>query len=223
MSENELKCNYIISNKYKDLLNKNINQKIVLDIINSSRVVFPGLYKEIVEQSNNESDYVSSLGINYDFKILFKEEQCQVLAFRNGSLVDFMNIVCAETSDIYDSFIGNNSTKIDETILYKEIKRRLKLSKENEIIILFIPFPLTLEFKDSLSTIIEGDIFLFLWDFIVKNEPELVKKNEVFIIYPCLDNSILLRNLSDGTKGFLDLDVLKNIYYQRLKFATNYF
>ncbi len=47
MCENELKCNYIFSNKYKDLLNKNINQKIVLDIINSSHVVFPDSYKKL--------------------------------------------------------------------------------------------------------------------------------------------------------------------------------
>lgn len=67
----EIKYKVLLKEKFKDLLDKKIYEKIILKIMNDSKIVFPEKYKYIEEQSNNESDFLSSSNREIDAKILF--------------------------------------------------------------------------------------------------------------------------------------------------------
>ena len=55
-------------------------EKFVLEIMNSSKVVFPGRYKQVFEQSNGECDFIEEkTGKKFDAKLPFRKGQVELL------------------------------------------------------------------------------------------------------------------------------------------------
>jgi hypothetical protein len=116
---NSIKINYIIQDNYKDLINKDIYETVVLKIMNKSNIVFPEKYKHIDEQSNGESDFISiNSGELIDAKTIFPKKQCESLSF--GNLNDFYEMIITETNDVFEALM-NKKDDLNSTMLYKEI------------------------------------------------------------------------------------------------------
>ena len=219
MKRKSFSFSYLFHRSYNTIVDKRINEKIVLDLMNKSAIIFPETYKLIKTQSNNESDFVSTSGKYYDVKLLFSKKQCFNLAARNGNDIEFFKSIISYEK--VGNLIDNNDTeKVRKTDFYCEMKKRIKSSNVGEGIILFFPFTLTLEFMNSYTTIFNYDIFSKLWWLMIEEDPSILK-NEVFMIYPCYDGTILLRNMNTNQREFVDDKVLYNYYHAvdtRLKY-----
>lgn len=211
---NSIKIDYIIKDNYKDLIQKEIYENIILDIINKSKIVFPQNYKHIDKQDNGESDFESILtGERIDAKTIFPQTQCRNLSL--GNLEDFYKMICEETNDIFEAIMHDND--ISSTILYKQIIEAFKKISSNEHIILFIPFPFTLEFEKSLTSRFASDIFSQMIFKMKKEDPSFFNKHKIYFIYPNLENKIVLKNIWTGEIEYLKSDYISRYIYVRYK------
>lgn len=211
---NSIKINYIIQDNYKDLINKDIYETVVLKIMNKSSIVFPEKYKHIDEQSNGESDFISiNSGELIDAKTIFPKKQCESLSF--GNLNDFYEMIIMETNDVFEALM-NKKDDLNSTMLYKEIINAFCKIKPKENIIVFIPFPFTLEFEGSISSLLASDIFSQIIFDIKKNNINFFKEHKIYFIYPNLENKIILKNLTTGKVEYLKSNLISKYIYIKL-------
>ena len=215
---NNIKIDYIISDNYKDLINKNAYESIILKIMNDSKVVFRGLFKHNEIQSNNESDFESLLnGELIDAKTIFPQQQCQNLSL--GRLEDFYKMICMETNDIFDAII--NSKDLTTTILYKQIIGAFEKIDLNENVILFIPFPFTLELEDSISSRLSSDIFSQIIFRMKQSYYSFFENHIIYFIYPNLENKIILKNVRTGDIEYLNSDIISKYIFVKYRSEGN--
>ena len=208
------KVNYVINKEYKNLIKKDVYETILLKIMNMSNIVFPGMYKHIDKQSNGESDFEEiQKGELLDAKTIFPKKQCEKLSL--DKLEDFYKMICNETNDIFDVII-NKKGNLNSTILYKEIVTALKKIEPNENVIVFIPFPFTLELEGSLSALLASDIFSQIIFRIKKDSPKFFKEHQVYFVYPNLENKIILKNLTTGSIEYLKSNLISDYIYVKL-------
>ena len=106
----------IIHEEYVNLLNKDIYEKVLLDIMNKSKIVFQKQYIHQESQSNGESDYKTDDETEFiDAKILFYNEQC--IALKQGKIYEFLDKIACEMNELYDLIMRENHARIKETIL----------------------------------------------------------------------------------------------------------
>lgn len=215
MSERSFKFKCVIYDLYKELLNKKVYEPIILNIMNSSTLIFPENYKLIREQSKGESDFISDSKGLFDAKILFYEKQCESLAMNKDNLTGFMNAVQRETGDISDGIQNSDINAVRNCIFYKEMMKELEKAKNGENIILFLPYAFTLEFSGSLASFMSSDVFSYIYSILIKDHPELYRNNQAYMIYINFFNEIVLKNLSTKQIEFICLDVFyKYIYFE---------
>ena len=204
----------ILNNNYKDLINNKIYEPIILEIINSSEEIFGEKYEYINndKQSNGESDYISLINRKkLDAKTIFPSSQCENLSL--NQIKDFMNTIMLETTDIFDSMMNNNEQDLDSTILYKEFKKALENIKADENIVVFIPYPFTMEKEGTLSSIMCSDIFTqIILKFQEKNS-EYLTKHEVYLIYPNIENKIIIKNINNWKTKYLISNLLSKYIF----------
>ncbi len=213
----QLEFDCIIYDSYKELLRKKVYEPIILDLLNFSEIVFPERYSYIENQSHRESDFVSDKGIFYDAKILFYERQCQALAINKDNLYTFINELQREINEIYIAISENNKERLVNSIFYKEMISRIRKAEKYENIILFIPFACTLEVSYNLDSLLEKDIFTYIFKCLFESERELVEGHNIYIIYPNCENYIIVKNLNNDVIEFLMHDVFTKYIKFELK------
>ena len=214
---NSIKIDYIISDNYRDLINKDIYENIILKIMNESNVVFNGLFKHNEKQSNGESDFESLLnGELIDAKTIFPQQQCENLSL--GKIEDFYKMICVETNDIFEVIMNNKD--LSSTILYKQITEAFEKINTKENIIVFIPFPFTLELEDLLSSRFSSDIFSQIV-FKMKNAISFFNNHIVYFIYPNLENKIILKNISTGDIEYLNSNIISKYIFVKYRGDEN--
>lgn len=206
----EIKFKSIIHDEYVNLLNKDIYEKVLLDIMNKSKIVFEKQYIHQESQSNGESDYKTEDDTEFiDAKILFYNEQC--IALKQGKIYEFLDKIACEINELYDLIMNGNYTSIKETILYKEINERFNKIKENEDVILFIPFDFTNELEKSLTSYFWSDIFSYTLSHLKKDRKDFFEKHKIYLVYPNIENKIVLKSIKNNEKKieFLKTNILK--------------
>lgn len=126
----KFKAFYHIKENYKELLDKNIYELLLCEIMNESKIVFPDKYKQIPEQSNGESDFVSDSGEFLDAKLLFYSQQA--LNIKKHNIDNFMKSIQTEQNEVYDTIIQEKN--VSDNLLFVEIKKRLEKMKKMKIL-----------------------------------------------------------------------------------------
>lgn len=126
----KFKAFYHIKENYKELLDKNIYEVLLCKIMNESKIVFPDKYKQILEQSNGESDFVSDSGEFLDAKLLFYSQQA--LNIKKHDINNFMKNIQTEQNEVYDTIVQEKN--VSENLLFVEIKKRLEKMKKMKIL-----------------------------------------------------------------------------------------
>ncbi len=121
----KFKAFYHIKENYKELLDKNIYELLLCEIMNESKIVFPDKYKQILEQSNGESDFVSDGGEFLDAKLLFYSQQA--LNIKKHDIDNFMKSIQTEQNEVYDTIVQEKN--VSDNLLFVEIKKRLEKMK----------------------------------------------------------------------------------------------
>ena len=220
--ENNLVFDCVIYDEYKDLLKKRVYEPIILRIMNESSIIFKSKYKYIENQAHNESDFGSLNNVFYDAKILFYERQCQALAINKDNLYTFISELQREINEIYEIIKSGEISRLRNSIFYREMVSRISKANMSENIILFIPFACTLEISDDLELLLKADIFTYLFKVILEYEKDIIKNNNIYIIYPNLENYIIIKDLIHDRLEFIMDDVfskyikfnIKNRWYK---------
>ena len=205
-----------ISEKYKELIKKESYEPIVLTIMNESKIIFPGSYIHIIEQSNGESDYKNiDTDELFDVKVLFGSDICRSLS--NGSM-DWFSIISDITSENFHAIKDLKSEEERLNKIYKskiciEYVKRLKTIKQSEKCILFSPIPINMELSKSIVSNIMSSTDHLIIKAIKKYNLEIIEHKEIYIIYPNLENKVIIRKLFDGSKlvfniEFLDMNII---------------
>lgn len=197
--DKHLEFDCIIYDSYKELLRKKVYEPIILSLMNKSEIIFREDYKYIENQSHGESDFVSSTGVYYDAKILFYNKQCQALAINKDNLYTFVSELQKEINEIYEAISLNDKERLIDSIFYREMLIRIKKAETMENIILFMPFACTLELSDNLESLLDSDIFSCIFKCLKEKEKELLEGHNIYIIYPNVENYIIIKRLNDDT------------------------
>ena len=190
--------------------------------MNESSIIFKSKYKYIENQAHNESDFVSLNNVFYDAKILFYERQCQALAINKYNLYTFISELQREINETYEIIKSGEISRLRNSIFYREMVSRISKANMSENIILFIPFACTLEISDNLELLLKADIFTYLFKVILEYEKDIIKNNNIYIIYPNLENYIIIKDLIHDRLEFIMDDVfskyikfnIKNRWYK---------
>ena len=199
----------IIKNNYKNLINDKYYEKVLCEIMNKSKLVFPNKYINIEKnkQSNGESDFIDLVTKEkIDAKTIFPSDQCENLSLNN--IEAFLEQIKMETNEIYDDIMNNNIGNIENSIIYNGIKKSFDKIDDGENLLIFIPFPFTTEIKKSLSSILGSNIFLIIMKLLAKEKADFFKKHTIYFIYPNYENKIVLRNYSEGILEYIDVNIL---------------
>lgn len=202
-----LKTIIVLTQDYKDLIYNKNNETIVQEIMNDSIELFPNKYDNI------ESTFEClETGYLYDLKILFFQEMCKFLSANKINI--WSELMRNAIDEVYECLIYD--IDFSNTILYKEMLYRFNNIEKDENCILFFPFPVTFDFKESFINYACIDIFQMIYLDIVEKMPYLIYK-DVYIIYPNLENKTIISKLGHNKKEFLDRD-----YFSKYIRVTNF-
>jgi hypothetical protein len=200
-----------ISNDYVKLIKKETYELIILRIINESKKIFPGTFEYVENQSNGESDFINvETGESFDSKVLFSSSICKLISKKSSS---WMSIIFDISNETYNAIMNAKTEQeilnnISMTKMYLEYLKRIDSIKKYEKCILFLPFPLTLDLSKSLFSIISSSSDNLIVKSLIKyNKTELLDK-EIYIIYPNIENKIVIRKLFDGKKAVHEIEFL---------------
>ena len=79
-----------IHNDVKDIIKSGNYEKIILDLMNASKEIFPSRYTHLNNQAHGECDFVDVVtGEKFDAKIPIDKRQGQMIGSRKGDVCAF--------------------------------------------------------------------------------------------------------------------------------------
>lgn len=197
-----MKINHLftVSKNLIELFNKNNYEKHVLEIMNNSKEFFPNSYIEVSNQSQGQCDYIDSItNEKYDAKLPFLPEQIRLLTDgkkHKPEIEKWIFELQKESAEFRPVAYRDNPQYLENTKLYKIIKTQVLKDKEDENIVFFLPYPISIAIEDSFFLQSTGDFISLILNEL-KGKVKMVHRN-IFIIYPSSKkNSFVLRSTSD--------------------------
>ena len=195
----------------KTIIKSGNYEKVILEIMNSSKRIFTSQYIHQQEQSRGECDFVDAVNDEkYDAKLPFCNNQGKLLGSNNCDYEAWLKTMIDESSEFGNIAENRGKIKTEELALYKIIKERLTSVKEDENLILFFPFPIVAcDVHGSVFLQFASNILTSVFDALEKNG--LVNNRKIFAICPCMDNHLATRYLNKRTCEYVSDEPLKNI------------
>ena len=98
-----------IKNSFKGIIQSGNYEKVILNLMNKSEIIFPNQYIHVESQSKGECDYIdTSTNEKYDAKLPFSNKQGKLIGSRESDYEEWYNLI----SNIRGEFDSNNE-KID--------------------------------------------------------------------------------------------------------------
>ena len=199
---------------FKDLINRSKKyERIIENLINESKIVFPNQYRYISEQYSNQCDFEDIVtGQKYDAKLLFAEKDGKLLGSRNGDYGEWCRSQMDQVCEFGDYIENRGQRKISDLTFYKIACERLQTVEPDEDVIFFIPYPIVLDGKGFHMFPFCGDLLSAVFNELRRNE--IVGDRKVYVIYPCVERAIVLRCLNtDKREYFTDHELRKYIAF----------
>lgn len=152
--------------------------------MNKSKVIFPGDYEMVQEQSNGECDYIDGkTNEKFDAKVPFEPKHMKMLAQGKKYNPDVRGWIetLKEEADEYTGFLVRNNS-ISELKLYNIIKERVEKEREDENIVFFLPYPISV----SVEGAVYAQFFANYFDDIfsqLKRDLNLGNR-KIYVVYP---------------------------------------
>lgn len=199
---------------FKELIQRSKKyERIIEDLMNDSKVVFPNRYRYISEQHSHQCDFEDVVTMQkYDAKLLFAERDGKLLGSRNGDYSKWCQLQMEQVCEFGDYIENRGQRKISDLTFYKIACERLKSVEVDEDVIFFIPYPIVLDGKEFEMLHFCGDMLSAIFGELQRNG--LVGDRKVYAIYPCVERAIVLRCLNtDKREYFTDHELRKYIAY----------
>ncbi len=199
---------------FKDLINRSKKyERIIEDLMNESKIIFPNQYRYISEQYSNQCDFEDIITMQkYDAKLLFTEKDGKLLGSRNCDYGKWCRSQMDQVCEFGDYIENRGQRKICDLTFYKIACERLQTVEPDEDVIFFIPYPIVLDGKDFDMLPFCGDLLSAIFNELRRNK--MVGDRKVYVIYPCVEKAIVLRCLNtDKREYFTDHELRKYIAF----------
>lgn len=197
-----------IHNDIKDLIKSGNYEKIILDLMNSSKEIFPSRYTHLDNQAHGECDFVDVVtGEKFDAKIPIDKRQGQMIGSLKGDVGTLTTEFQNEALEFQHCFVGDQKKPITELSLFKKMKNNISKTKVDENVIFFIPYPIVFDF--------EGFPLVGASDLLKKIYIELSASNDIsgkhlYTIYISFDRKMVLRNLKTDKREYLQFPEMQH-------------
>lgn len=220
VNEMELLRNYysiysIIHNEVKDIIKSGNYEKIILDLMNASKEIFPSRYTHLDNQAHGECDFVDVVtGEKFDAKIPIDKRQGQRIGSRKGDVSALTTEFHNEALEFQYCFVGDQKKPITELNLFKKMKNNISKTKSDENVIFFIPYPIVIDF--------EGFPLIGASDLLKKIYRELsasidISGKHLYAIYISFDRKMVLRNLETDKREYLQFPEMQHYVDYNIK------
>lgn len=212
----ELRQKAVLSEKLKSFIQSGNYESYVLELMNQSKIVFPGRYERNPIQSAGESDFFDvETHEKYEAKLPFDKKEGELICRRDSSLKEWLEFMMDEEAEFGEKIIENRGKyKITDLQLYRTLEKRLNDVQQDENAIILFPCPITLDIEPVEGCLnllgMASDILSSIFSQLVRNN--VVGKRNVYAIYPSMDEKIVLRCLNTDTREYFVFDRLKEIF-----------
>ncbi len=197
-----------LSNNIKNFIQSGRYEPAILELMNRSVRLFPYKYQHNDNQSHGECDFYAIVGedqqlIKYDVKLPFDEKQGRLLCSNKANFAEWVKLMLKEAAQFSDCITkGQGIHNVDSLKLYGIIKNLLSRISPDEDLILFLPFPITLDYENGFLRQFATDILSAIFDEL--SSSELLSNHVIYTIYPSIDGKMVIRNLNNNTREFVD-------------------
>lgn len=193
-----------ISESFRDILKRQQYELLVLDTLNRSTKLIRNLPLErITEQSNSQSDFVDLAGNQYDVKLLIDKKQGSYIGERKNDITQWIKSMMDESAEFSEYINLRGDFDLTTTKLYTVVKDRLQSLKEDEIGILFCPYPIVNDAKGSVFLQFATDFLQAVYDKL--DSDGLVRCKGLYFLYPSMEKNVLcLRNGKTRVREYIE-------------------
>ena len=190
-----------IHNDIKDLIKSGNYERIILDLMNASKIILPGQYVHQDNQANGECDFVDIVtGEKFDAKIPIDKRQGQMIGSRKGDVGALTTEFHNEALEFQYCFVGDQKKPITELNLFKKMKNNISKTKSDENVIFFIPYPIVIDFE-GFPLIGASDLLKNIYCELAATTD--ISGKRIYAIYISFDRKIVLRDLETDKREYL--------------------
>ncbi len=190
-----------IHNDIKDLIKSGNYERIILDLMNASKIILPGQYVHQDNQANGECDFVDIVtGEKFDAKIPIDKRQGQMIGSRKGDVGALTTEFCNEALEFQFCVVGEQKKPIIELNLFKKMKNNISKTKSDENVIFFIPYPIVIDFE-GFPLIGASDLLKNIYCELAATTD--ISGKRIYAIYISFDRKIVLRDLETDKREYL--------------------
>lgn len=211
----EIKKIATLSDDLKTFVQSGNYELYILELMNRSKVIFPGNYKRNLTQSENQCDfYDDKTGEKFEAKLPFDKKEGELICSNHGSLKAWLEFMMDEEAEFGEKIIiERGKHTVDSLTLYKTMEKRLKTVKEDENAIILFPYPMVLDMQgDGGLNLLHfcGDMFSSIFDELMKKG--VVGNRQIYTIYPSADNKMVLRCLNTNQREYIVSEGMSKIF-----------
>ena len=204
-----------LSDELKSFIQSGNYEPYILDLMNRSKVIFPGQYAKNEDQSNNQCDFYDVQTCEkYEAKLPFDKKEGNLICSDQGSFKKWLEFMMDEEAEFGEKIIlKRGKYSVDSLRLYKTMEKRLKTVQEDENAVILFPYPISLDLEgdDGLNLLhFCGDILSSIFGKLKDNG--VVGSRKVYVIYPSADGKMVLRCLNTNRREYLMAEDLSKVF-----------
>lgn len=209
----------IIEDTFRDLLKRQKYEQIVGIALNKSKKLIRNFPITAVEmQSEGESDYLDSKHRKYEAKLLIDTAQGALIGERKNDIKLWIQSMIKEAAEFSECLRARDLRFVKNTKLYYIMKKALKSVKNDEIAVLFIPYPIVDDYKGAIYLQLATDYLDTLYDRLVMEKKVLCKR--VLFLYPSMkEGVVVLRDAKSREREYIELPELNQHISYRVMLA----
>lgn len=195
-----------ISVDIKKLMQRSAYERVLYELVEASTKVFPGHYKHISKQPNGECDFIKlDDQTKFEAKLVMTTQLGKAAFSRKGNVNNYIIEMYKEAAEFSHCF-NNHGKKIENCALYGVIEKNIQKTKEDENVILFIPYPIV---PDAEDFPLKGtkDFLTYIYKVLLTNK--VAGKRKIYFIYLGGDRKVVLRNMQTDDREYLSCSQLE--------------
>lgn len=186
-----------IGENFGDIIQAKNYEKLILEVMNRSAIIFPSQYTHQDSQSNGESDYLDkATGEKYDAKLFFETQECVAIRDKDVEVTDWIKMILEEENEFEEAIFHhrNNEQIIESTALYKLFLKNIERIADDENGIFYAPFPIIEPRPTTAHCMLASDWLDMLYNYWKTKHPKTAKKS-LYFITASFNNTVILRKL----------------------------
>jgi len=196
-----------IGDTFKNLIKNGRYEILIGGLMNASKYVFEGEYEHIESQANGECDFVEkNTRKKFDAKLCFNKSEGKMIGAPKGEMIKWLEEMNEYFADVKPYSLPQ------ELKIYKFLKDKLNTIKDDENLIVYIPFPMMLDIPEVCNLLTSTTLDIAVEE--LKNEG-ITKGRQIFAIFP-INNGMALydieKNLVEKVNGE---EFEKHLFFKR--------